>query len=227
MNKLNTYGCSFTKNLLQIEEIFHPHFNYTNYGEDSASNFFIFNRFRDTAEQNSTCIIQWSSLTRPNDDNFSIVKNSDNPLFDLLEQWYIILKEVQRISKNRNIKLIQFVGWAVWKDSELNDYHRDKLKSFDIIWLESSPQWDLITSNCFQFQQPNHWSSNENEQGLYHWERLQWGGMSEWIRENVDINNRYTYIPEHQRNGGPEIDPHPSPFAMKEFYEKLILPKIL
>jgi len=227
MKRLNIYGCSFTKNLIQIEEIFHPHFDYMNYGEDSASNIFIFNRFRDTAQENSTCVIQWSSLTRPNDENFSFVEISDNPLFDLLEEWYIILKETQRIAQKRNIKLIQFVGWSVWKDNELNDYHREKLKSFDIILFESSPQWDLITSNCFQFQQPNHWSSNENEDGLYYWEKLIWGGMSEWIRDNVEMENRYMYIPEHQRNGGPEWDPHPTPHASKEFYQKVILPKIL
>ena len=209
-----------------VEEIFEG-FDWYNHGHNSASNHYILKKFRDESTENSICIIQWSSLTRPNDENFSFVEISDNPLFDLLEEWYIILKEAKRIAEKRNIKLIQFIGWGIWKDDELNDYHRNKLKSFDIQWFRSSPQWDLITSNCFQFQDPHQWSSHQNEKGLSYWGDIQWGGMSEWVRDNVDINNRYTYIPENQRNGGPDIDPHPSPYAMKEFYQKVILPQIV
>jgi hypothetical protein len=228
LKELHLFGCSFTERVtIMVGELFEGKFECHNHGKNSANNFYILKKFRDVAPKDSICIIQWSSLTRPFDENFSLVETSDNPLYDLLEQWYIILKEAQRIAKNRNIKLIQFVGWAVWKDEELNDYHREKLRSFDITWFESSPQWDLITSNCFQFQQPNQWSSNKNENGLHYWDKMVWGGMSEWIRENVDIKDRYTYVPEHERNGGEEWDPHPSPIGYTHFYNNVIFPKIL
>lgn len=227
MKELQLFGCSFTERLIMVEEIFNGKFNYHNHGHNSASNYYILKKFKELSKENSICVVQWSSLTRPNDENFSIVKTSDNPLFDFLEEWYLMIQEVERVAKVRNIKLIQFIGWSVWKDEELNDYHRNKLKSFDIQWFRSSPQWDSITSNCFQFQQPNQWSSNENENGLHYWSELIWGGMSEWVRENVELKDRYTIIPEHQRNGGPEIDPHPSPYAMKRFYEEIIIPQII
>lgn len=224
---LQLFGCSFTERVLMIEEIFEDKFEYHNHGENSSSNYHILKKFKEHAKENSICIVQWSSLTRPNDENFSLVESSDNPLFDLLEEWYLMIQEVQRVAKVRNIKLIQFIGWAIWKDEELNDYHRNKLKSFDIQWFRSSPQWDIISSNCFQFQSPNIWSSNHNEEGLHFWDELIWGGMSEWVRENIEIDKRYTYMPEEQRNGGPEWDSHPSPYAMKQFYEKVIIPQIL
>lgn len=227
MKKLHLFGCSFTQRAIMVSEIFEGKFDYTNHGMDSSNNYQIFKEFETKGTTDSISIIQWSSLTRPMDENFSILKTSKNPLFDLLEQWYSLVEKTQKIAKERNIKLIQYIGWSIWKDDELNDYHRNKLKSFDIQWFRSSPQWDIITSNCFQFQQPNKWSSNENENGLHYWNELTWGGMSEWVRDNIDINNRYTYIPEHQRNGGPEIDPHPSPYAMKEFYQKVIFPQII
>lgn len=226
MKKLHLFGCSFTQRVFTIDEIFNGKFQHYNHSMDSANNFFIFKQFEEKSTYDSICIVQWSSLTRPMDENFSLLETSDNPLFDLLEQWYQLVERTQEIAKERNIKLIQIIGWAEWKDEELNEYHRNKLKSLDIQWFRSSPQWDLISSNCFQFQQPNEWSSNENEKGLYYWDELIWGGISEWCRDNIKMEDRYTYIPEEFRNGGPEIDPHPSPLALKDFYQQVIFPQI-
>jgi hypothetical protein len=228
MIDVNAYGCSFTQILIMVEEIFKP-FNFKNYGKESSNNFQIFNKFIETANNDSTCIVQWSSLTRPFDENFSLLETSENPLYDLLEQWYELVEETQKVAKERNIDLIQFIGWAIWKDDELNEYHRNKLNSLDIMWFESSPQWDLIASNCFQFQDPNQWSSHENEQGLSYWGELNWGGMSEWIRENVEVENRYMRLePKYWAdNGGREYDPHPSAYAIREFYQKVIFPLII
>lgn len=224
MKKLNLYGCSFSKYLYSIENIFYSNFDFTNYGKESASNFYIFNKFKDTAEENSISIIQWSSLTRPFDDNFTILKTSENPLYDLLEQWYELLDSSKQIAKDKNIKLIQFIGWAQWKDSELNEYHREKLKSYDIIWYASSAQWDLIKSNCFQLH-PSNWSADKNEKGLYYWDRLIWGGMSEWIRQNVPMEERYLIL--NEKKYGKRYDSHPSMYGSKQFYEKSIFPLII
>jgi hypothetical protein len=228
MEKLKIYqfGCSFTERLLMMEKIFKP-FNFKNYGKASSNNFYIFNKFIETENNDSICIIQWSSLTRPFDENFSLLETSDNPLYDLLEQWYGLVEETQRVAKERNIRLIQFIGWAMWKDDELNEYHRDRLNSLDIIWFKSSPQWDLIASNCFQFQDSYQWSSPKNEQGLSFWGELQWGGMSEWIRENVKMERRYLKIDSKYYNGDEEYDPHPSEYASRYFYQKVIFPLII
>ena len=131
----------------------------------------------------------------------------------------------KQIAKDKNIKLIQFIGWAQWKDSELNEYHREKLKSYDIIWYESSAQWDLIIGNCYQFQTAKDWSSKEYPNGLYYWDRLTWGGMSVWIRQNVPMEKRYIIL--NEKKYGKRYDSHPSMYGSKQFYEKSIFPLII
>jgi hypothetical protein len=221
--KVFNFGCSFTQNFRQfgIEELFSD-FEYHNHARESASNFYIFDKFNEYAEPNYVCIIQWSSLTRPMDENFSLLESSNNVLFDLLEQWYELLEKTKEITKKRKIKLIQFVGWAVWKDKELNNYHREKLKSYDIIWYESEPQCDLIDANCFQFETPTIWSSDINNEGLFYWDKMHWGGMAEWVRENVELEKRYV---GHDL-GSEHFDCHPSKHASIEFIKKVLLPKI-
>ena len=82
---------------------------------------------------------------------------------------------------------------------------------------------DLPTSNCYQFQSPDKWSSAEtNSDGLYQWPELIWGGMSEWIRENVNITDRYIGL-DH---GGDGFDPHPSEYATIQFVKQVIIPLI-
>ena len=221
--KVFHYGCSFTENLkgFKLNSLF-SNFEYHNFAKESSGNYQIFENFKETIEPNSTAIIQWSSLTRPSEDNFDIVNVSDNPLFDLLEFWYRILGEVQRISKVKNIKLIQYIGWAHWKDDELNEYHRNKLKSFNIIWFSSKKSLDLIESNCFQFQSPTEWSSDEQENGTYLWDSLEWGGMAEWIRENVEMENRYIGY----TNNSEHFDVHPSRHATIRFIKEVLLEKL-
>lgn len=225
MNNLNVfhYGCSFTQNFkgFRVDTLFN-NFNYYNLAEESSGNYKIFKTFKENTESNSIAIIQWSSLTRPTEDNFNLIKVSNNPLFDLLNHWYKFLDETQKIAKDRNIKLIQYIGWAHWKDKELNDYHRNKLKSFGITWFKSSKQYDLIESNCFQFQSPTDWSSDDVGNGTYLWDNLEWGGMSEWIRENVEMEKRYIGY----TNGSEHFDVHPSRHATIRFIKEVLLEKL-
>jgi hypothetical protein len=224
--KLYHYGCSFTENFVgyEVHHLFSD-YDYINLGKESLSNFEIFEIFEKTITNNSISIIQWSSITRPTDDNFSLIETSDNPLFDLLEQWYVLLEKVQIIAKNKNIKLIQYIGWAHWKDDELNDYHRNKLKSFDIEWVSSEKTIDIIQSNCFQFENPSEWSSHELPNGYYQWPKLYWGGIAEWVRSNVIMENRYVGYSIH--SSITNFDVHPSKYAMEEFIKKFLHPLIL
>lgn len=223
--KLYHFGCSFTENIIghNLNELF-SEYDYINLAHESFSNFKIFNTFENSITDNSIVIIQWSSITRPTDDNFSLMETSDNPLFDLLEQWYTLLEKTKIIAKDRNVQLIQYVGWAHWKDEELNEYHRNKLKSFDIHWFKSNSQQDIIQSNCFQFESPNIWSSNESDDGLYMWPELIWGGVAEWVRENVDVENRYVGYFTHEDVS--LFDVHPSKIANVKFIENFLISEI-
>jgi|TARA_R110002124_G_scaffold88900_1_gene227686 hypothetical protein len=221
--KVFHYGCSFTQNVGGFASDEFNEFEYVNLGKQSSSNKSILDTFKTTYEPNSTAIIQWSSLTRPNDANSILLDTSDNPLYDLLDEWYEFISDAILLSRENNIKLIHYIGWAIWKDSELNEYHRDKLKSYNINWFKSNKQLDLPTSNCYQFQSPDKWSSAEtNSDGLYQWPELIWGGMSEWIRENVNITDRYIGL-DH---GGDGFDPHPSEYATIQFVKQVIIPLI-
>jgi len=222
------YGCSFTENIRHfgLQHLFQDNFIYKNHARRSANNRYILDTFKRTAEIDSIAVIQWSSLTRPFDDNFSLLETSDNPLYDLLEEWYLVIEEAITHAEKNNIKLVQYIGWALWKDDELNDYHREKLKSYGIHWLESSAQLDESTSNCFQFQMPNEWSSDEISDGLYMWDNLEWGGMSEWIRENMKISDRYIGKFWNPHENKEQFDPHPSEKATIEFINKFLIPKL-
>jgi hypothetical protein len=200
------------------------YFVVNNFAQRSNSNLKILNSFKETAEDNSTCVIQWSSLTRPNDFNFSLLQTSDNPLWDLLDEWYEMIEEALLICKERNIKLIQYIGWAHWKTSELNEYHINKLLSFDITWFDSAEQLDIIVSNCFQFQTPKEWSSESINNEFHLWSRIEFGGMAEWIRTNIDMYQRY--IGYNAEILDSKFDTHPSEFATLEFVSKFLIPNV-
>ena len=230
MIHLNLYGCSFTKNIVR----FNASSNYINelsneilvknYGKDSNSNLKILNSFTEKLKPNSTSVIQWSSLTRPNESNFGVFSASENPLWDLLDEWYGYIDETIKLASDNNIKLIQYIGWAQWKDSELNEYHRTKLRSYDFEWFESIEQYDAIRANCFQFQ-PNlsDWSSHE-EDGLWKWASIEWGGMAEWIRSNIEMNSRY--IGYEHFAPTKHFDSHPSEYATTQFLKDFLIPKV-
>lgn len=223
--KVFHYGCSFTQNFKDnVKTYFNDNFSYINYGKESKNNFYILDKFKSTATSNSISIIQWTSLTRPLDDNYKIIEISDNPLFDLLEEWYLLIEEAINFSVKNNIKLIQYIGWAEWKDRELNDYHRKKLNSFGITWFQSKEQQERIPANCFQLQPPYLWSSTQLSNGMYEWEEIKWGGMSEWCRENINIDKRYVgYIIDGDKH---RHDPHPSEFSTIEFVKNVLIPKV-
>jgi hypothetical protein len=210
------YGCSFAENIGGFSSDLFDGFEYINMGKQSSNNKLILETFKKNSTKDSISIIQWSSLTRPGDNNHS---DNDNILYGLLDEWYVFIENAMEFANENNIKLIQYIGWAIWKDDELNDYHRNKLKSYNINWFSSSSQLDLWPSNCFQFQSPDKWSSIETKEGLFQWDVLQWGGMSEWIRENIDIYNRYM-----GKNIYGDFDVHPSKVATNEFTKQVLLP---
>lgn len=229
--KIFHYGCSFTENIkaFRLNGLFAGEYEYTNNGLASSGNKLILDTFKKTSEPNSVSVLQWSSLTRPADENYKILETSDNPLYDYLEEWYLILEEAQEFSRKNNIKTIQYIGWAEWKDSELNEYHRNKLKSFGIHWFESTKQWDVISSNCFQFEDPYDWSSPPKtvpEGEFFLWSHIHWGGMSEWIRSNVEIENRYIGWSYNRFENKEYYDAHPSEYATIKFIKEFLLPRI-
>jgi len=218
------YGCSFTENYngLQVMPTFDElGCNVINYGKQSSSNSDIYDKILKTVNKGDILVIQWSAITRRMIDDYHLLE-SKNPLYSLLERWYSILDNVQQLVKEKNLYLIQYVGWAMWKDDELNDYHREKLNSYDIRWFHSSECWDVIESNCAQIQPPNHWSSDE-ENGLFHWSEMKWGGLSEWGRENVDISKRYM---GRVHKDSDDIDPHPSQHTSIRFVKEVVLDMI-
>lgn len=228
--KVFHYGCSFSQNIkgFALLNLF-SNYDYSNFAEESLSNSEIYDLFEKNTEPNSIAIIQWSSITRPSDanfpfdDKFNLIKETENPLYDLLEDWYVILDKTQKVCSDKNIKLVQYIGWAHWKDSELNDYHRNRLKSFGIDWFTSKQQHDKIQSNCFQFEIPQMWSSKPDEEtGLFLWQNIEWGGISEWIRENVEMEDRYLGY----GNDGQIFDVHPSKKGKEQFIKGFLLPKI-
>jgi len=239
---IKIFGCSFSQNLNATfeggpinENCFEfeiDGFTFNNFGKQSSSNYKIFNSFETNIKPNDICIIQWSALTRPSEEDHNFVlKNEDNPLYYYLEKWYKVLDKVHEISKEKNITLIQFIGWAQWKDNELNEYHRNKLNSYNITWYKSSETWDRIDSNCFQFQSPSEWSSYAKKHDFlggthqtYFCGDLERGGMSEWIRENIEIENRYLGF--HHKDTPNLFDSHPSMYANKIFYKKEIIKKL-
>lgn len=206
-------------------------YTFQNFGQVSSSNYKIYNTFKTNIKPNDICIIQWSALTRLQEDDYDfLIKTEETPLYYFLNKWYEILDKVQEISKEKNITLIQHIGWAQWKDNELNEYHRNKLNSYGITWFSSKETWDRIDSNCFQFQSPSIWSSsgkknNPNSNELYYyWDNLKWGGMSEWIRDNVEIENRY--LGYHHPTNPNFFDAHPSMYANKVFFKNQIIKKL-
>jgi hypothetical protein len=226
MINLTLHGCSFTKNINRGKLVsnFSNNSIIKNYANESNSNLKILNSFKENLIPNSTAIIQWSSLTRPNDNNFYIMHESDNPLWDLLDEWYVYLDEVRTIANKNNIKLIQYIGWAQWKDYELNEYHRNRLTEFDIDWFLSEETLDIIPCNCFQFEDSNSWSSPKLTHGYYQWPFLKWGGIAEWIRTNIETDNRYM---GYEHNAPTKhFDTHPSRYATDKFVNEFLLPKI-
>ena len=221
-HNVKLYGCSFTDNFTALDAI--PLFDVlncdvVNYGKESSSNSQIYKKFLETVNDGDIVVLQWSALTRPMDSSFVKLKTSDNPLYDLLEDWYGVLDKVQELKKEKNLNIIQYIGWAQWKDEELNDYHRTKLKSYDITWFKSPKCLDVIQSNCMQFSDPAWWAPFTDTDGIYEWSELIWGGMSEWIRSYVEIPKRYM----GKDLGQETVNPHPSQFATHCFVNDVLI----
>jgi len=225
MNKTYFCGCSFTDlfNQNKIYELLDEnHIEYEILSKESSSNSDILNQLKKV-EPNTNVVLQWSSLTRPLDSNFHRIQTSDNALYDLLEDWYVVLDESQKVIKERNLKTIQYFGWAQWKDSELDDYHRDRLNSYGLYWFWSPKMWDIIGTSCFQIHNPLDWTLiTKYDERQWLWDDITWGGMSEWVRRNVEEEKRwrgYAY-------NNPHFDEHPSDHSAIKFFMEWLYPKI-
>ena len=231
MKELTIHGCSFSENLKcnfypGIEDKLSKDFNYANYAINSNSNQGI-QESAITAGEDSIAIIQWSALTRKleweKDWEYLDVISQPDALFRLLDRWINQVRTTTALLNQRGVKHFQYIGWAQWKDSELTDEYRQYLRALPIHWFESKEQEDLIQSNCWQLNHnPNEWSDIKD--GKITFPKLEWGGMSEWIRENVDINDRYIGYDNHSKEKW--FDPHPSATAGKQFFEQVIYPFI-
>lgn len=234
MNKLLYFtGCSFTLHLdllyLEAKEHIKNNFTYKNFAFSSRSNFQILDDIK-LMDPNSVAIIQWSSLTRPNgivdyeiDYNKDLnekLEKAENPLHFLIETFIDVVNEATTILEQKNIKYFQYIGWNQWYDRELNDNLRDKLNKLPITWFSSKKTLDLIIDNCWSLSQRG---SATSESGVYEWDDIKWGGMSEWIRDNID-DPRLRYISTEKYNH--HMDPHPSAYAGDLFYKEVIISKI-
>ena len=231
MKTLTTHGCSFTENInngfyIGVEDTLDKDFDFVNYGRNSNSNQGILET-AITVPSKSIAVIQWSALTRrlewETDEEYENVVYNPNAIFLFLDKWIQQVKTITTLLEQREVKTFQYIGWAQWKDSELNDEYREKLRELPIHWFESKEQQDLIQANCWQIEEnPSKWSTEKD--GVIIYPKLEWGGMSEWIRENIDIDNRY--IGYNHQSDSKWFDPHPSAIAGKEFYEQVIYPFI-
>ena len=123
--------------------------------------------------------------------------------------------EAQDRFKENNINFLQYIGWTQFMDSELSDSHRSMISKFkNFTWIETPELKDIIRSNC---------TMNIGNKGLivgegeYLWPANNWGGLSEWVRNNIRVDDRYY---------DPPIDPHPSFYAFNKFIIEVILPKL-
>lgn len=225
-------GCSFTDNLDTYYDAYsyiNNNFTYKSFAYPSRSNFQILDDLK-LMKPSSIAIIQWSALTRPNgmveydfDYNKDLnekLEKAENPLHFLIETFIDVVNEATSILEQKNIKYFQYIGWNQWYDHELNDDLRNKLNKLSITWFSSKKTLDLIADNCWSLSQQ---SSSTSEYGLYEWDDIKWGGMSEWIRDNIN-NPRLRYVSTEKYNNN--CDPHPSPYAGDLFYKEVIIPKI-
>jgi hypothetical protein len=226
-------GCSFTHNLnglyLEAREYIENNFTYKNFAFGSRSNFQILSDIKEM-EANSVAIIQWSALTRPNgmieyeiDYNKDLneqLEKAENPLYFLIETFIEVVTEATIILEQKNIKHFQYIGWNQWYDHEINEDLRDKLSKLPITWFTSKKTLDLIIDNCWSLIQR---ATTTSEYGIYEWDDIVWGGMAEWIRDNVS-DPRLRYVSTEKYDNF--MDPHPSQYAGNLFYTEVIIPRI-
>ncbi len=229
-------GCSFTMNVKGFNTLWttlNNSYTITNLGFSSRSNFQILEDIQNLPS-NCKVIIQWSSLTRPTG-NPDYEKDWNKPLNDLLDkqkdpltfliQTFInVVTQANLILKEKNIQSFQYIGWRQWEDSELNTDLHTQLTNLPIHWFSTPELEDCIDSTCWNYNY-GRIVPNIKKYVLFHkktyknflWTANKWGGMSEWIRENVtEFDKRYVS----------KEDPHPSEYATSLFYKKVIIPEI-
>jgi hypothetical protein len=243
MNKDTVYllGCSFTDAVKHFNGEFFRKFkdsyNIINLGYISRSNFQILEDIK-TLPKNSIAIIQWSSLSRPNgipdyDIDWNAELNelaysSNDPLQFFISNFIKVLTTANSILKEKNIKSFQYIGWVQWTDAEI-DYETSKLlNNLNINWFSTPSLIDVIPCNCWECN-PNTVSNKIRSLLGFHknieweWKSTKWGGMSEWIRLNVDDMYK-RYIAITKRDG--YNDAHPTEYASEQFYKNVIVVEI-
>lgn len=241
MNKKTIYllGCSFTDNvrgyLNEFFTKFKEDYNVINLAYPSRSNFQILEDIK-LLPTDSKVIIQWSALTRPSgnpdyDIDWNIELNnlafSDNdPLNFLINNFIKIVKRSNNILVEKNIKSFQYIGWVQWNDNELDCKIKEELLSLPITWFNTPSLTDVMPVTCWSYDcgtLNSKINQLDNKLDLWEWYPISWGGMSEWIRFNVnDELKRYKSI--RQFDG--YDDPHPTEYSSEYFYKSIILPEI-
>ncbi len=238
MEKIFLLGCSFTYHVTQFSINLNEKLSYpteiVNLGYISRSNFQILEDVK-TLPNNSIVIIQWSALTRDNGiidyeidwnkDLNEMLENQSDPLRFLINNFINIVTESNEILKEKNIKVFQYIGWQQWADFEIDKELEDKLLTLNINWFKTPKLIDIIPYNCWHYNSKSYVQKIFDLLGhgkKWQWDSTNWGGMSEWIRLNVnDMEKRYI-----NPNDNENFDSHPSEFATKFFYDEVIIPNI-
>lgn len=238
MKKVYLLGCSFTYHInnfsINLNEKLSNPTEVINLGYPSRSNFQILEDVK-TLPNNSIAVIQWSALTRPNGmveyeidwnkDLNGLLETQSDPLRFLINNFINVVTESNEILKEKNIKVFQYLGWQQWADFEIDKELEDKLLTLNINWFKTPKLDDIISSNCWHYNSKSYVEKIFDFLGYekkWQWDSTDWGGMSEWIRLNVnDMEKRYI-----GGNDNEIFDPHPSEFAAKFFYDEVIIPNI-
>lgn len=243
--KVYFLGCSFTDASHSYQPSFgyiKENYNIENLARGSQSNFQILSDV-EILEENSIAFVQWSALTRPNmigdvlpniwdvDLNREAEKHED-PLVFYINNFIDVVTNANKILEEKNIKSFQYIGWVQWRDSEISVEMEEKLKKLPIHWFSSSAQIDTMGDTCWNvrpkdgFLKPHITSFLQYKYRKtveWEWEPIRWGGMSEWIRGNIeDMDKRWVNTVKTHGNS----NPHPSAYAGDVFYEKVIIPKL-
>jgi len=239
-HKIYLLGCSFTDCIKGFNNDFFSKFKYDDYdiinlAYISRSNFQILEDIK-SIPNNSNVIIQWSALTRPdgitdyemdwNKELNKLAFSNTDPLKFLIDNFIKIVKTANDILTHKKIKSFQYIGWVQWNDDEIDLTTSNLLNELPINWFKTPVLLDVIPNTCWTYNNKNLNIKLDNpstELDLWQWNVITWGGMSEWIRLNVDDMLK-RYIAINQIDG--YNDPHPSEYASEQFYKNIILPEI-
>lgn len=247
MKNIVISGCSMSSDVTSLDDTQRknaeikdykawPHFldslneNFTifNASQDGADNGTIYRNLKNLFEQNSSkndwsdtiVFIQWSAIDRHSifveEDNQWLLSSQHNdlPAFQkyykeehdeekALQNTLDNISKAQKFLKSKNIKYKMFTGWNIFSDD---------------VDFESND----IDISKFWFHLGEHW--NTWEKG--HSNIVKYGGMNEWIRENIsqELWSRESsgIVESHPRDLDVTGDKHPSNASQMHFCQQII-----